>query len=134
METYIDWMKSCYYITVTGHPAISVPCGFTEEGLPVKKALSFWLAQHPNIIEVFSHLVLLFELGFPLLLFIKSPKLRAIFILGVVVFHISTFVLMSVNFLLIPFVYLIFFDMVPIHAWVKVQSRRLFGGRFSVSS
>ena len=28
-------MKSCYYITVTGHPAISVPCGFTPEGLPV---------------------------------------------------------------------------------------------------
>ena len=35
METFIDWMKSCYYITVTGHPAISVPCGFTPEGLPV---------------------------------------------------------------------------------------------------
>ncbi len=35
METYIDWMKSCYYITMTGHPAISVPCGFTPEGLPV---------------------------------------------------------------------------------------------------
>ncbi len=35
METYIDWMKSCSYITVTGHPAISVPCGFTPEGLPV---------------------------------------------------------------------------------------------------
>jgi amidase len=35
METYIDWMKSCYYITVTGHPAISVPCGFTPDGLPV---------------------------------------------------------------------------------------------------
>jgi amidase len=35
METYIDWMKSCYYISVLGHPAISVPCGFTEEGLPV---------------------------------------------------------------------------------------------------
>ena len=30
METYIDWMRSCYYITATGHPAISVPCGFTE--------------------------------------------------------------------------------------------------------
>lgn len=35
MATYIDWMKSCYYISVTGHPAISVPGGFTPEGLPV---------------------------------------------------------------------------------------------------
>ena len=35
METYIDWMKSCYYVTVTGLPAISVPCGFTPEGLPI---------------------------------------------------------------------------------------------------
>jgi len=35
LDTYIDWMKSCYYITVTGLPAISVPCGFTPEGLPV---------------------------------------------------------------------------------------------------
>jgi amidase len=36
METYIDWMKSCYYISILGNPAISVPCGFTTgEGLPV---------------------------------------------------------------------------------------------------
>ncbi len=35
METYIDWMKSCYYISLVGNPAISVPCGFTPEGLPV---------------------------------------------------------------------------------------------------
>jgi amidase len=35
MDTYIDWMKSCYYISITGLPAISVPCGFTPEGLPV---------------------------------------------------------------------------------------------------
>ncbi len=35
METYIDWMKSCYYVTATGLPAVSVPCGFTPEGLPV---------------------------------------------------------------------------------------------------
>jgi len=71
METYIDWMKSCYYITVTGHPAISVPCGFTPEGLPVgmqivgrhnadfgvlqlahafEKATGFW-KQHPAVAE-----------------------------------------------------------------------------------
>jgi amidase len=35
MDTYIDWMRSCYYISVTGCPAISVPRGFTEDGLPV---------------------------------------------------------------------------------------------------
>ncbi len=35
MNSYIDWMKSCYYITCTGLPAVSVPCGFTPEGLPV---------------------------------------------------------------------------------------------------
>jgi amidase len=35
METYIDWMKSCYYISIVGNPAISVPCGATPEGLPV---------------------------------------------------------------------------------------------------
>ncbi len=35
METYVDWMRSCYFITTTGHPAISVPCGFTRDGLPV---------------------------------------------------------------------------------------------------
>jgi amidase len=35
MATYIEWMRTCSRITVTGHPAISVPAGFTPEGLPV---------------------------------------------------------------------------------------------------
>ena len=33
--TYIDWMQSCYFVTATGMPAISVPAGFTTNGLPV---------------------------------------------------------------------------------------------------
>ncbi len=35
MEHYIAWMKSAYWITTTFRPAISVPAGFTPEGLPV---------------------------------------------------------------------------------------------------
>ena len=35
MTTYIDWMASCYAITLTGLPAISVPAGFAPQGLPV---------------------------------------------------------------------------------------------------
>ncbi len=35
LENYIDWMKSCWYISATGNPAASIPGGFTPEGLPV---------------------------------------------------------------------------------------------------
>jgi amidase len=35
MRDYLEWMTSCWIITVTGHPAVSVPCGFSAEGLPI---------------------------------------------------------------------------------------------------
>jgi amidase len=35
LQTYIDWMFLTFVITLTGCPAISVPCGFTAAGLPV---------------------------------------------------------------------------------------------------
>ncbi len=35
LPTYIDWMRTCSDITVTGLPAVSVPAGFTPAGLPV---------------------------------------------------------------------------------------------------
>ncbi|MCZ2151157.1 MAG: hypothetical protein LC126_25720 [Bryobacterales bacterium] len=35
LGNYIDWMRSCYYISALNNPAISVPAGFTPEGLPV---------------------------------------------------------------------------------------------------
>ena len=35
LENYIQWAYLTYGITLTGLPAISVPCGFTQGGLPV---------------------------------------------------------------------------------------------------
>src|SRR4051794_2143336 len=35
MTTYLDWMASCWTITVLGGPAVAVPCGFTQGGLPI---------------------------------------------------------------------------------------------------
>ncbi|MFF4987132.1 amidase [Streptosporangium saharense] len=35
MPDYLAWMRSAYWVSVLHAPAISVPCGFTEDGLPV---------------------------------------------------------------------------------------------------
>jgi amidase len=35
LESYIDWMYLTFVITLTGCPAISLPCGVTQDGLPV---------------------------------------------------------------------------------------------------
>jgi amidase len=35
METYMAWMKSAYYISAVGNPAMSVPCAFSASGLPI---------------------------------------------------------------------------------------------------
>jgi len=34
-ETYLDWMWPCYTVSVTALPAMSIPAGFTKDGLPV---------------------------------------------------------------------------------------------------
>lgn len=111
----------------------SVRWGVTDQGEFIKNGLSFELAQHPDLIQFFAILVLAFELGFPLLLLVKSVKLRLAFIMGVTIFHISCYVLMDVNFLLIPFVYLIFFDLVPVHQWLTTRAWPLFRRRLSMA-
>ena len=34
-SNYVEWLSIAYAITITGHPALSVPAGFTKDGLPV---------------------------------------------------------------------------------------------------
>jgi amidase len=35
LTTYIDWMFLTFVITLTGCPAISLPCGLSRDGLPI---------------------------------------------------------------------------------------------------
>jgi amidase len=35
LDTYLDWMKSAFRITMTSHPAASAPVAFSDSGLPV---------------------------------------------------------------------------------------------------
>jgi len=35
VANYISWVMLTYAFTVVGLPAISIPCGFTRDGLPV---------------------------------------------------------------------------------------------------
>jgi amidase len=35
MPSYLGWMRVCSRITVCAHPAVAVPAGFTDSGLPV---------------------------------------------------------------------------------------------------
>ena len=39
LANYLDWMKSCYYVTITSHPAISMPAGFTADSPPLPVGL-----------------------------------------------------------------------------------------------
>jgi amidase len=34
-DNYVDWLGMSYAVTLTGCPALSLPCGFTANGLPV---------------------------------------------------------------------------------------------------
>jgi amidase len=36
LVTYIDWLKSCYWISITGNPSISLPCGLVSSSQGIK--------------------------------------------------------------------------------------------------
>jgi amidase len=54
MDSYLDWMRSAYFITVTGCPAISVPAGFTDDGLPVGIQIVAAHNQERRLLEIAS--------------------------------------------------------------------------------
>jgi amidase len=52
MGSYIEWMRTCSRITVTAHPAISVPAGFTADGLPIGLQLVGRYRDEPSLLRL----------------------------------------------------------------------------------
>jgi amidase len=71
MSTYLDWMRSAYFITVTGCPAISVPAGFTPDGLPVGIQIVAAHNQERRLLQVAAAFEALTRVGE------RRPALRA---------------------------------------------------------
>jgi hypothetical protein len=97
--------------------------GVTPAGEIANLSWAHELAQMPKLVFLIGALVFAFELLFPIILFIKNLRIRAVMVGGALLFHIANFVLMNVQFLLYPFVYVTFFNMMPVHEWLKGKLR-----------
>lgn len=95
----------------------AVRFGFSE-GVPAGSTLAFELAQQETLCAILGASTYLFEMGFPLILFIRNTHLRLIFFAGVTLFHVANYFLISVKFLFLPVIFLIFFDVAaPLRWW-----------------
>ena len=93
--------------------------GMTADVNVVSLQLGWELAQRPDLIFIFGTLVLLFEFFIPLLLFVKSWRIRLLVLCGATFFHFSNFMLMNVQFYFYPFVFVAFFNMAKVHSGLK---------------
>ncbi len=97
--------------------------GFAPTGDVVNLSLAWDLAQNPQAVFWIGALVFAFELLFPIILLVRDWRIKLLMLLGATAFHISNFVLMSVDFLLYPFVFVAFFNMYVFHEWAKGKLR-----------
>lgn len=104
----------------------SVRWGLSEEGEPVRNALSFWLASHQNLVFALCIGLIIFELLFPLILFARRNLVKLAFVAVAFAFHVANYVLLDVNFLLYGFVLAVFFDLAEVR---RRLSARLGRGR-----
>jgi len=92
----------------------SMRYGLDEHGQAIRMKLAYLLAQTPGWLVAFVSIVILFELLSPLVLLTRSLRLRILFVICATAFHVFNFVLLSVVFLLYPFMLVVFFDLAKV--------------------
>jgi hypothetical protein len=101
----------------------SIMWGTDGTGQALDNTIAYQLAQMPDLLTVLALGTFVLEAGFPFVLFMRSTRSRLIFLGGVTAFHLANAFLMYVNFLMIPIVFLVFFNLVPANAWVMDRVR-----------
>lgn len=105
----------------------SLMWGLTDAGEPAANLIGYAIAQSPTLCFALGLSTLAFELGFPVLLFIRRDGVRFLLLAGVTLFHVATLVVAYVGFVLQPIVFLIFFDLEKVRRWF-VTRREQKGG------
>jgi hypothetical protein len=78
---------------------------------PDGSQFAYWLSQNELACQILGASTYVFEFGFPLVLLISNTWIRLLFLLGVSGFHIANYFLINVQFLLLPIVFVVFFDL-----------------------
>jgi hypothetical protein len=87
----------------------AVRYGIGSDGEPAGSSLGLWLAGYPELLALLGVGVTAMELAFPLLL-LRSLWLRVALVGGATFFHVANYLLLNVQFLYLPVVFVLFFD------------------------
>ena len=97
--------------------------GFTPNGEVVALSLGWEFAQHPEWIFWIGVLVFVFELTFPIILFVRDWRIKLFMLAGATLFHLANWLLLNVQFFFYPFVFVTFFNMAEFHRWLTAKLR-----------
>ena len=103
----------------------SLRFGLDEGGGAPGGSLGLWLAGYPDVLHLLAIGTLAVELAFLILPFVRARWYRAVYLTGLTFFHIANFVLLDVQFLFLPVVFVVFLDPTRIG---RAMARRLGAG------
>jgi hypothetical protein len=87
-------------------------------------ALGLWLSTHDVLLWLAGAGVAAMELGFPVILWLRPLWMRIGFVAGVAFFHLANWLLLNVQFLFMPVVFVLFFDLSALTArWAPGLAR-----------